>query len=463
MFDRTVSTTRAAPRRIGPGPSGIYRRRVLLAGAAVTAGGAVLAACVPPGQQAEPASVAQLGARDLTLRLWHWDSFLIEPYQRTGEQFTQRYPRLKVEVEQTPKAQYVDKLVAQVAGGSPPDTIGVSVTGDFNVVQAKGMVREIDSLLKRDRYDTNDFFEVLLRQHQWRGKRVGLPDSWSTRAWFFNQDLFRTHGVKTPYEHWKAGTWTWDTYLDTVQRFNRVGDGVFGTTSLPAWQNVTSFPLVWSNNGDIFDAQYTKAVLDQAPALETWEFMYKASQLAPQGEQARTSTIATGKIAMWVDWDLWYQLNLKTMAFTYSMAPPPASPKTKRHVGIATSPGFSIVTETKNQDEAWALLTHLVAPESLRRLFLEANLQSVRKSQFTSKEFWRSHPALPDPNLMFEIADAGFKNARVPPRISNFPDLQRLLREEFEAAWQNKQSVRDAALKASERATQLLKEAEIDR
>ena len=77
---------------------------------------------------------------------------------------------------------------------------------------------------------------------------------------------------KTPYEHWKAGTWTWDTYLELVQRFNRVGDGTFGTANLPANNNTLSFPLVWSNGGDIFDAQYTRALIDQAPAMEAWDF-----------------------------------------------------------------------------------------------------------------------------------------------------------------------------------------------
>ena len=64
---------------------------------------------------------------------------------------------------------------------------------------------------------------------------------------------------------------------------------------------------------------------------------------------------------------------------------------------------------------------------------------------------------------MFDLATERSKNGRIPPRISNFPDLQRVLREEFEAAWQNKQSVKDAALKANERATALLKEAQIDK
>ena len=38
-----------------------------------------------------------------------------------------------------------------------------------------------------------------------------------------------------------------------------------------------------------------------------------------------------------------------------------------------------------------------------------------------------------------------------------------MLREEFQAAWENKQSVKDAATKAAQRATALLPEADVDK
>ncbi len=444
----------------GTGATGQTRRGLLGAGA-VQGAAALAAACGPAGGQRS--ETPAIGGSEATLRLWHWDTFLIEPFQKHSALFTQQYPRLKVEVEQTPKADYVNKLVAQVSGGAAPDTIGVSVTGDFNVVQAKGMVREVDSLVRRDRFDLGDFLDVNLRQHKWGGKQIGLPYGWTTIVFFYNEALFATHGAKTPYEHWRAGTWTWDTYLELVQRFNRVGDGVFGTTNLPANNNTLSFPLVWSNGGDIFDPQYTRSLIDQAPALEAWDFLYKASQLAPQGEQARTSTREAGKVAMWFDWDLWYQGNLKTMQFRYSMAPEPAAPKSRRHVFVGNAPGFGLTAQGAHQDEAWALLTHLVNPEGMKRYFLEANIQPLRKSQTATPEIWKSHPEIPNPDLMFELATERSKNGRTPPRISNFADLQTVLREEFVAAWENKQSVKDAATKAAERATALLKEADVDK
>jgi hypothetical protein len=143
--------------------------------------------------------------------------------------------------------------------------------------------------------------------------------------------------------------------------------------------------MVWSNNGDIFDAQYTKAQIDQAPALEAWDFLYKASQLAPR-ESRRASPPATpGRSPCGSIGDLWYQGNLKTMSFSYSMAPPPAAPKTKKHVFVGNAPGFSVTKDGKNQEEAWVLLKHMVSPDGMKRYFLEANIQPLRKSQTATR------------------------------------------------------------------------------
>ncbi|MBI3970729.1 MAG: sugar ABC transporter substrate-binding protein [Chloroflexi bacterium] len=441
------------------------RRRLVRAGIAAGLGAgigaAALAACRPLG--ARQTSDLTAGREVARLRLWHWDSFWIDALTRTTDEFVLKHPRLRVDVEVTNKAEYVDKLVAQVAGGSAPDTIGVSVTGDFNVIQAKGMTVPLDTLLKRDRYYLGDFFDVNLRQHQWGGKQIGLPYGWTMIVWFFNQDLFQRQGVKTPYEHWKAGTWTWDTYLDLARRFKRLGQDHFGTAGLPVPNNSMSFPLIWSNDGDVFDAQYETSLLDRPPAMETYDFMYQASRLAPVGEQAKVSTPEAGKVAMWFQWEPWYMLNTEKIGFKYGIAPPPAAPQTKRSVFIGNAPGFSVANGTRYPDEAWALLKHMISPEAMRRYFLEANISPLRKSQSTSSRFWDSHLGLPDPGLMAEIAAARNASARIPPRVSNFSELQEVLKEEFNAAWADHQSVRDAAHKSAQRATALLTEAEIDR
>jgi ABC-type glycerol-3-phosphate transport system substrate-binding protein len=195
--------------------------------------------------------------------------------------------------------------------------------------------------------------------------------------------------------------------------------------------------------------------------------MHRVSQLSPKGDAARAATPQAGKVALWFNWlpnYLLYRTQVgNQLQFTYGVVPPPAAPKTKKSVFIVNAPGWGVVKESKNQEEAWALLRQLVTPESMRRTYLEAASPPARKSLSNSRDFWKAHPDLPSPDVMMELAEARSKHTRGLPRLSNFADMQTVLAEEFGAAWADKQSVRDAALKVSQRTAQLLKDGEVDK
>jgi multiple sugar transport system substrate-binding protein len=322
-------------------------------------------------------------------------------------------------------------------------------------------------MIRRDQFDLADFYDHTLQNHKWGGKHVGLPYNWTVITWFFNEELFRRQGVKTPYEHWKAGTWHWDQYMDLAHGFRRLGEDLYGTSNVPAQNTNIGFPFVWSNDGDVYDKDYTKALFDQAPAMQTWEFMHRASQLAPKGDATKTSTPEAGKVAMWFDWlpnyFLYRTQYVTEMQFTYGIVPPPAAPKTRKSVFTSNSPGWGIVKDSQHQEESWALIKQFVSADGMRRTYREAASPPARRSLAASRDFWRSHPDLPDAAIMLELAEARARSAHVQPRLSNFADLQAVLAEEFGAAWADKQSVRDAALKSAQRATRLLADGQVDR
>src|SRR5262249_19123929 len=81
-------------------------------------------AAAPAATTAPAAAAPATKARDkITLRVWHWDSFLTEPYEKVGQEFTKKFPFATVAVENTPSGEYPQKVTASVAGGAPPDLI----------------------------------------------------------------------------------------------------------------------------------------------------------------------------------------------------------------------------------------------------------------------------------------------------------------------------------------------------
>jgi ABC-type glycerol-3-phosphate transport system substrate-binding protein len=422
-------------------------------------------AATPPGAltAAPPAKPLEKA----TIRLWHWDSFLIEPYEKEALDFTRKFPEVTVKVELTPSGEYMQKLTAAIAGGVPPDLPGISVHGAYNfvVVASNGQLTALEPYLQRDKFDLEDFYKINLRQHYWMGKIYSLPYAWNTQIWFYNQDLFAREKVKTPTEHWREGTWTWDTYLETSAKLTR-GSGTdrqWGSSNLAPTNTAAFFPMIWSNGGQLFDAGYTRPSITEPASIEAYQFFYNIRKHAPGPEDAKTGTVESGKLGMWPNWDIWYLLNLDKVPFKYSIVPPPASTRTKSTVFYGNAPGFGITKAGKYQDQSWELLKFVLSPESLTRLFLAANNTPSRRSLAETLDLWKKNTRLPDPGLMAEIAKLKEKGAKNPPKPSNWPEMLNAHGEELSLVWADKQALDAGVKKVDERWAKLLKEAQIDK
>jgi multiple sugar transport system substrate-binding protein len=454
---------------------GLSRRR-LLGALALAPLGPALAACRPPvagraGREAGPAG-PRLPAEAVTLRLWHWDDFLIEPYTKEGEAFTQKFPTLTVTVEHTPAGEYPTKLLAAIAGGVPPDVVGVTVTrADFLTFAAKGVLTPLQPLIQRDRFDLEDFYPLNLKQHTWKGTLYSLPYAWNTVVWFYNADLFAREGAKTPAEFWREGRWTWETYLELTLRLTRGAgaDKQFGSAVVSPTFTAAFLPLVWTNGGELFTPYgrgdstppLRPALLDP-PTFGAFQFAYDVRRGAPTAEEARTATVASGRIGMWPNWDLRYQVDLPVFPFRFSLVPPPASPRTGLHYFTGNAPGFGIPQGAKYPDASWELLTHLLSPEALTRVYLATNNTPSRRSLVAGKELWQKNTALPDPELMWTIAKAKEKAAKNPPKISTWFEMTRVLAQEMNAVWNDQQDLKTGVQNVVQQWEVLLKDAEVD-
>src|SRR5262245_63373771 len=100
-------------------------RRSFLQASALTTIGAFMAACTAAtapaaggGSQAAPSTDA------ITLRLWHWDNFMADPWLNEGKIFTESHPNITVVAEMTPYDEYSQKMDANVAGDSQYTVMG---------------------------------------------------------------------------------------------------------------------------------------------------------------------------------------------------------------------------------------------------------------------------------------------------------------------------------------------------
>lgn len=379
--------------------------------------------------------------------------------------FTQQFPTLTVTVEHVPAGDYPTRLLAASAGGVPPDVVGVTVTrAGFLTFASRGQLIPLLPFIQRDRFDLDDFYPRNLKQHTWKGTLYSLPYAWNTVVWFYNAGLFAREGAKTPAGSWREGRWTWETYLELAPRLTRGAgaDKQFGSAVVSPTFTAAFLPLVWTNGGDLFTSDYRRPALLDPPAFGAFQFACDVRRGAPTAEEARTATVASGRIGMWPRWDLRYQIDLPVFQCRFSPVPPPASPRTGLHYFTGNAPGFGIPQGAKERDASWELLKHLLSPQALTRVYLATNNTPSRKSLVSSPALWQKNTALPDPALMAELVRAREKAAKNPPKISTWFEMTRVLAQEMTAVWADQQDLKAGVQTVTRQWEVLLKDAEVD-
>src|SRR5215204_3869727 len=210
-------------RRINMTGRRISRRSFLHFSAATTVG-ALLAGCATASAPATGGSEAAPATEGITLRLWHWDQFMADSWLKEAEIFKETHPDITVVAEMTPYGEYSQKIAATIAGGTPPDVAG-TIAEHFTTMAGNGQLTDIAPYIERDNYDIEDWHPGNLSQNSWDSVLLSLPYTADGMWWFYQIEAFQEKGLKTPYEYWKEGNWTWDTAAELASQLT-TGEGV---------------------------------------------------------------------------------------------------------------------------------------------------------------------------------------------------------------------------------------------
>ena len=448
-------------------------RRDFLKVASTVAVGSMLAACAPKtttspteaGKEAPTEGPKGLTTEEITLRLWHWDSFLADCYNQVGANFTKQHPNMKVAVELTAYGEYSQKVAASIAGGVPPDVVG-TIGEHFTNMAGQDQLFDLDAYIQASKFDISDYHPGNLSQNSWGGKLLAIPYTADGMWWFYNVDEFTKKGLKTPYQYWKEGTWDWDTAMSLAKELTS-GEGVtknFGYGGLDYGNYYDVLPSSVSNGGTgLFDEKYTACQLSGEKYVQLLQWGIDMRPYSPGPEEQATSNPQSGRVMQWMDWSPMGPSYSKSFPFKFSYAPPPPSPRTKKLVFCGDAPAFGILKEVKHPDESWALVMWLNTPESTTIIFNVTGQEPPRMSVAQDPNLWSNNKAFPDSAIGHELTVTRFKEGFYnTPKVSNFAEMWQAYNEEISLAWVDKQSLADATSKANDRINALLKEATID-
>ncbi len=297
-------------------------------------------------------------------------------------------------------------------------------------------IQPLDENIKADNVDLKDFPQAYLQPGQNKdGQQVGLPLRGHAYTLFYRKDVFDQLGLKTP-ETWadvEAAAKVIEEKTDLV--------GITPYYGLTGGQNLfTWMAMLWSNGGDIFDANWKPTFNNEAGIEATQRYVDWVNKLkiAPEaskafGESEGQTEFAQGRAAMWLGWS-WYYANFSN--------PKLSTPEVVKGTAFVPSPAWEgkgkpatygyiwetgIFKDSKNKDAAWEYMKWMLSPQTEKWVAMDKsdptrdNVVAVHYSVLNDPEVNAKHN-----NLQKGIA-AILENARALPMMPDWLQVQGIL------------------------------------
>jgi multiple sugar transport system substrate-binding protein len=148
----------------------------------------------------------------------HFSDNTVKTFEKAAERFEAAHPDVDVIIEDVSWDNLQQRLATDVAGGTAPDISVIATRWVLDYVQN-------DIAEPLDTYMTPEFkarfYENLFAPGVVEGKTYLLPILASTRALYYNQDLFAKAGIAAPPK-------TWDELRANAEAIKAKGEGAYG-------------------------------------------------------------------------------------------------------------------------------------------------------------------------------------------------------------------------------------------
>jgi len=299
-------------------PASRLSRRQLLQWLAISSTGMALAACVPPSPQAdagESGSEAGAASQELNLLVCCYTAPETELREQYNAKFMETNPGVTINMELLPAGQnYFEKLQTLIAANTVPDLYDMW-EGYIQPYAANGALLNMDPLLESDSEVTRaNLLPAAADAATYEGSIYALVIGFMPGpiSLYYNVDHLEAAGIDAP-----TPDWTWDNMRTAAQALNKDenGDGVPEQWGLAfeLWF-VPWLYWIWSNGGDVFNADQTKSALAEAPAAEAlqyWADLVNVDKIAVPPSmlpamQGPTNAFLTGAVSLYLGntWDV---------------------------------------------------------------------------------------------------------------------------------------------------------------
>ena len=437
-------------------------RRELLKLIKIGSGGLILSACAPevtemaptpetaedvPGGPTGPA----YDQGELKILLCCYTDETLGLQTRYNADFEATYPGVTVNQEQTPAGQnYFEKLQTLIAAGTPPDVFDMW-EGYVGPYAANGVLQDLTPYIDVDpEWKMDDFQPAAVAASSWRGRLYALVRDFypGPSLFYYNTDLFDKASLEYP-----NADWSWDDMraAGKALSMDTAGSGAINQWGL-AYETwfVPWLHWIWSNGGDIFNADETKSTLTDpktVEALQYWADLAIEDKAAmPSAElsamQGAPNAFKTGTIGMYLGytWNIAEMTAAREEGLNWSTCLPPK----------ANSGGRVFYMHL----ECWASAKETKVPKTAWRYIRDYQEKAV--AEFVT--YYPGIPLLKDKIDLFltpehiaygwdKIPDiiADPKNIRIPGSGAKWDKISGLIQAELDLVFIGEKSAKEAA------------------
>jgi multiple sugar transport system substrate-binding protein len=275
--------------------------------------------------------------------------------KKLAEGFTKANPGVTVNVTPVAWDQAVSKLQTAIGGHQTPDVsqMGTDMMGQF---AQTGGLEPVPADMTKDPY-----FESAWNTNNVQGTTYGVPWYVETRMLYYRTDIAEKAGITAPPA-------TWDG-LNKMAKAMQAQGGAKNGIGLGTKNNQEYFPFLWSNGGDIMDAQgkFTLNSPQAVEALTEYQSFFKdgvAPKSVPEGFDI-TPAFVSGTHPMFFSgpWHIGLITKAGGEGFDKKWAIVPIPKKVSSTSWIGGG-NLVVYKDSKNKDLGWAFVKWMTDPKT---------------------------------------------------------------------------------------------------
>lgn len=297
-------------------------------------------------------------AQDKTISMIECGDAIAPTYPALISQWEKANPGFKVDVQMIGWAQCQDKVTTLAAAGDP---VALAYMGSRVLKQ----LSQNDLIIPIPMTDAEKaaYYPHIVDTVTSGGQQWGIPVAFSTKALFWNKDLFEKAGLdpNTPPKTWE------ELYADAQAIKDKTGIAGFGLAAKTMDNTEHQFlHFVYTNDGTVLDSS-GKVTLDSPQNLQALEFYKKLVNVAEEGPTAYeqndlTQLFSDGKIGMF-EQGPWVR-NQISKDIKWGVAALPTGPDAKGPGTLLITDSLAVFKGTGVEAQAVDLAKLLTNPEN---------------------------------------------------------------------------------------------------